>query len=60
MESEAFGQSTAILLAFAQTCRVLKINFHEYFEDIMRRFQSHPYKKFEELLPENWMKLRNK
>jgi transposase len=55
--NEASGQNTAILLTFAQTCRALKINPHEYFEDIFRRFQSHPYNKLSDLLPENWKKL---
>ena len=58
--SEASGQNTAILLTFAQTCRALKINPYEYFEDVLRQFQSHPYNKLEELLPENWKKLHNK
>jgi transposase len=56
--NEASGQNKAILLTFAQTCRALKINPFEYFEDLLRRFQAHPYNKLEELLPENWMKLR--
>jgi transposase len=54
--SEASGQNTAILLTFAQTCRALKINPYEYFEDVLRRFQSHPFNKLGELLPENWQK----
>lgn len=56
--SETSGQNTAILLTFAQTCRALKINPHEYFEDVLRRFQSHCFSKLNELLPENWAKLR--
>ena len=39
---------------------LLSINPYEYFEDVLRQFQSHPYNKLEELLPENWKKLHNK
>lgn len=58
--SEAAGQNTAILLTFAQTCRALKINPHEYFVDLLCRYQSHTYKNLEELLPANWINSRNK
>ena len=54
MGSEGGGEASAILYSFAQTCRALKINPHEYFEDILRRIQSHSIKKLEELLPQNW------
>ncbi len=57
--NEASGQNTAILLSFAQTCRALKINPHEYFEDVFRRIQSHRFNKLYELLPENWKKTRS-
>ena len=56
--NEASGQNTAILLTFAQTCRALKINPWEYFEDLLRRYHSHPYNQLEDFLPNNWMKLR--
>lgn len=58
--SEAGGHNTAILLSFAQTCRALKINPYDYFEDLLRRYQSHTYKNLEELLPANWLNSRNK
>ena len=57
--SESSGQNTAILLTFAQTCRALKINPWEYFEDVLRRFQSHSFNKLGELLPESWQKARD-
>lgn len=56
--NEASGQNTAILLTFAQTCRALKINPWEYFEDLLRRYHSHPYNQLEDFLPDNWMKSR--
>jgi hypothetical protein len=58
--SEAGGQNTALLLNFAQTCRALKINPYDYFEDLLRRYQSHNYKNLEELPPANWINSRNK
>jgi len=57
MGNEGGGESSAILYSLAQTCRALKINPHEYFEDILRRIQSHSSQKLEELLPQNWKKL---
>ena len=55
--SEDGGESSAVLYSFAQTCRALKINPHEYFEDLFLRFQGHPANKRKELLPHNWQKL---
>ena len=56
--NESSGQNTAILLTFAQTCRALKINPWEYFEDLLRKHHSHRYNQLEDLLADNWMKLR--
>lgn len=56
MGNEEGGESSAILYSFAQTCRALKINPHDYFEDVLRRIQSHSNQKLEELLPQNWKK----
>lgn len=55
--SEDGGESSAVLYSFAQTCRALKINPHEYFEDLFLRFQGHPASRLKELLPHNWRKL---
>ena len=57
MGSEGGGEASAILYSLAQTCRALKINPHEYFEDVLRRIQSHSFSKLDELLPQNWKKL---
>jgi transposase len=54
--SEGGGESAAILYSLAQTARALKINPHEYFEDVLRRIQSHSFSKLDELLPQNWEK----
>ncbi|MCX6988024.1 MAG: transposase domain-containing protein [Chlamydiae bacterium] len=42
------------MYCLSQTCRALKINPSLYFEDVLRRIQSHPYNKIHELLPQNW------
>ena len=57
MGSEGGGEASAIFYSLAQTCRALKINPQEYFEDIFRRIQSHSFNKLQELLPQNWEKL---
>ena len=57
MGSEGGGEASAILYSLAQTARALKINPHEYFEDVLRRIQSHSFSKLDELLPQNWKKL---
>ena len=52
------GQATSVLLSLVQTCRGIGVNPNEYLEDIMRRFQSHPSSRLEELLPNVWAKNR--
>lgn len=51
---EGGGNASAVIYSLAQTCRALKINPREYFEDLFRRFQGHPYSRLSELLPHNW------
>ena len=55
--SEKGGHASAVIYSFAQTCRALKINPLEYFEDVLRRIQDHPYNRLKELLPQNWKPL---
>lgn len=50
------GESSAVIYSLAQTCRALKINPHDYFDDILRRIQGHPYNRLSDLLPQNWKK----
>ena len=52
--NEGGGEASAVIYSLSQTCRALKINPSLYFEDVLRRIQSHPYKKLHELLPQNW------
>lgn len=57
--SEEGGKAAAVILSLIQTCRSMKINPREYLEDVMRRFNGHPYNRLEELLPDQWAKQRN-
>ena len=52
------GESAGIALSLIQTCRALEINPREYLEDVMRRINSHPFNRLDELLPDKWQKLR--
>lgn len=56
--SEAGGETAAILMTFCATCRNLKINTWEYLTDILRRINTHPMSKIDELLPDRWKELR--
>lgn len=56
--SEAGGQTAAILMSFCITCRHLKINTWEYLTDVLRRINTHPMSKIDELLPDQWQLLR--
>lgn len=53
--SEDSGRSAATILSLVQTCRNLGINPQEYLEDVLRRIMSHPAKRIEQLLPDNWL-----
>ena len=52
--SQGGGKAAAIMLSLIQTCRNLGINPQEYLEDVLRRIMSHPAKRIEDLLPDNW------
>lgn len=54
------GEAGAILFSLVQTCRGLGINPREYLEDVMRRIMGHNSQKLYELLPDEWLKSRNK
>jgi hypothetical protein len=54
------GKAAAIHFSIVQTCRALGVNPQEYLEDVMRRIQSHPANKIDELLPDRWLAARAK
>jgi len=53
------GEAGAILFSIVQTCRGLGINPREYLEDVMRRIMGHNNQKLDELLPDQWLAIRN-
>jgi transposase len=54
--SEGGGEAAAIIYSLAQSARALGINPYDYFEDVLRRIQGHPYNQLSELLPHRWKK----
>lgn len=56
--SENGGQTAAIFMSLIQTCRHLNINPQEYLEDVLRRIMSHPARRINELLPDQWQAAR--
>ncbi|NBX70045.1 MAG: IS66 family transposase [Proteobacteria bacterium] len=56
--NENGGEACGIALSLIQTCRAFGINPREYLEDVMRRINSHPFNRLDELLPDNWQKLK--
>lgn len=52
------GEAGAILFSLVQTCRGLDINPREYLEAIMRRIMGHNHQKLHELLPDEWLTIR--
>lgn len=53
------GEAGAILFSLVQTCRGLGVNPREYLEDVMRRMMGYSNQKLHELLPDEWLKIRN-
>lgn len=53
------GEAGAVLFSLVQTCRGLGINPREYLEDVMRRIMGHNNQKLDELLPDQWLAIRN-
>jgi transposase len=56
--SEEGAKAGAVLFSLVQTCRGLDINPREYLEDVMRRIMGHSIQRLQELLPDQWLKLR--
>jgi transposase/uncharacterized coiled-coil protein SlyX len=52
--SEAGGRTAAILFSITMTCRRLDIDPQAYLEDILRRINTHPANRIDELLPDRW------
>jgi transposase len=58
--NEDGGEAAGIILSLIQSCRAVGVNPREYLEDVMRRLMAHNSKQLHELLPDQWLKARNK
>ena len=51
---EEGGQNLAILQTIVGTCKLNGVNPSAYIQDVLIKIQSHPAKKIDEILPQNW------
>ena len=58
--NEGGGEAAGIILSLVQSCRAVGANPREYLEDIMRRLMAHSTQKLHELLPDEWLKSRQR
>jgi len=58
--SERGGWAAAIIYSFIESCRAAQIEPYEYLEDVLTRINTHPASRINELLPEEWQRLRQK
>ena len=56
--SERGGWAAAIIYSFIESCRAARIDPYEYLEDVLTRINAHPASRIDELLPEDWQRLR--
>jgi hypothetical protein len=56
--SEEGGRTAAILFSITMTCRRLDLDPYVYLEDVLRRVNTHPASRIEELLPDHWKRQR--
>ena len=52
------GENLAIILSIITTCRINKIDVRKYLDDVLRRVNTHPNSRLEELLPDRWAALK--
>lgn len=57
--SKEAGTKQMALLSLIQTCRHLEINPQEYLDDIFARVLTHPASRIDELLPDQWKRIRD-
>jgi transposase len=56
--SDAGGKTAAILMSLCVTCKELGIDAFVYLRDVLDRISTHPNSRLNELLPDQWQKLR--
>ncbi|WP_161807431.1 transposase domain-containing protein [Geoalkalibacter ferrihydriticus] len=48
------------MLSLVQTCRNMGINPQAYLENVLRRIMGHPARRIDELLPDQWLAVKQK
>jgi transposase len=56
--SDNGGETAAVLMSLCTTCKELEIDPQAYLRDVLDRISTHPARRIEELLPDQWQKLR--
>ena len=56
--SELGGKAAAVFYSLIETCRDNDVNPEIYLADVLKRIPTHPNKRIHELLPYEWIKLR--
>lgn len=54
------AQNSAVLYSIIGTCKMHGVNPQAYLEEVLRRVHSHPINRVSELLPQNWLKARQR
>lgn len=49
------GEAAAIFYTLIETCKANKVDPYHYLADVLERLPTHPNKKIQELLPQNWV-----
>lgn len=58
--SHEAAQRAAMMYSFFNTCRLHKINPYEWLKDVLERMHLYSSSNLHELLPQNWIKIKNK
>ncbi|MBK7879529.1 MAG: transposase domain-containing protein [Saprospiraceae bacterium] len=56
--SHESAHRAAIIYSLFGTCKINRINSHEWLKDILSRIKNHPINRIAELLPHNWKSLQ--
>ena len=56
--SEEGGRNAAILFSIVMSCRRIDLDPYAYLDDVLRRVNTHPANRIDELLPDHWQQAR--
>ena len=56
--SDRGGRTAAVLISLVATCKALGVDPYAYLRDVLDRISTHPFSRLDELLPDQWQKLR--